>query len=289
AQPVPRQADEDVIVTRLGLSADSVSNGRLVFRRAIDNGGAQCSSCHTVFRPFATNDPNPTLNIANPETSSAIPVVVDYHTADAMADGLATQVGWPGVRIYGDFKLHKMGSAMRNGRPAGVDTSGTNVATSESTDIMKTAELWDVGAVFPWGRDGRWVGTQLMDTILAHEGVSIPATVQRGRAITKIVNGQTHTSQPLSICGIPTTAPLPIHVVLTGQMSAGLTAANASLPGVGGGFRQGAQWLINSVPSTGCAGLTLNFNNPNNVAMPQYGLAIQDNAGYSEAVASIQA
>src|SRR5262249_11081904 len=232
AQPVPRQADEDVIVTRLGLSADSVSNGRLVFRRAIDNGGAQCSSCHTVFRPFATNDPNPTLNTATPETSSPLPVVVDSHTADAddVADGLATQVGWPGVRIYGDFKLHKMGSAMRNGRPAGVDTSGTNVATSESTDIMKTAELWDVGAAFPWGRDGRWVGTQLVDTILAHEGVSIPATVQRGRAITKIVNGQTQTSQPVSICGIPTSAPLPIHLVLTGQMSAGLTAANASLP-----------------------------------------------------------
>ena len=288
--PVPRQADEDVIINRLGLNPTSVSEGRTTFRRTVDNGGAQCSSCHTVFRPFNSNDPNPTLNITNPETTTAIPVVVDYHTADAedVADGLATQQGWPGVRIYGDFKLHKMGPNMRNGRPAGTDTSGTNVAVSESTDIMKTAELWDAGAVFPWGRDGRWVGTQLIDTILAHEGVSLNATVSKLRATTKVVGSQTLTTQPVSICGLSSSMPLPIHVVLTGPLSAGLTATNATLPGPDGTFRLGAQWLINSVPSNGCVSLTLNFSS-NVATQAQYGLAIQDNNGYSEAVGSIAA
>src|SRR5262249_29622952 len=226
----------------------------------------------------------------NPETPNSIPVAVDYHTADAedVIDGLAPAVGFPGLRIYGDFKLHKMGSLMRNGRPAGADTSGTNVAVSESTDLMKTAELWDVGAVFPWGRDGRFTGTQLTDTILAHEGASITtAKVQLGKVTNTVVNGQTQTSQAVTICGIPTSAPLPVHLVLTGQITPGLTAINASLPSPDGGFRQGAQWLVNQIPSNGCVDLTLTFNNPSG-AGPKFGLAIQDNVGYSEAVASVQ-
>src|SRR5262249_57929412 len=140
-----------------------------------------------------------------PEPPGGIPFRVVSHPADTddVADGLAQNVGDPGLRLYGDFKLHKMGSLMKDGVPA--------------RDTMKTAELWDAGAVFPWGRDGRWVGTQLIDTILAHEGVSIPtATITKGRGTTKMVNGVTMTSQPVTICGLPTSSPsLPIHVVLT--------------------------------------------------------------------------
>ena len=274
--PVPRQADDDEMFTHLGLSPLDAYEGRSIFRKTMATGGARCASCHTVFRPFLNGT---TLNLTNPETPGVIPIQVDYHTADPddVADGLAQNVGDPGLRIYGDFKLHKMGSLMKNGIP--------------SRDTMKTAELWDAGAVFPWGRDGRWVGTQLMDTILAHEGVSIPtATVTKGRGTTKMVNGLAMTSQPVSICGLPTSSPsLPIHVVLTGQMTAGLTAANATTADPDGGFRQGAGWLINSVPAGGCATLTMSFNNPGGSSPVQYGLAIQDHNGYSEAVASAQA
>jgi len=129
---------------------------------------------------------------------------------------------------------------------------------------------------------------QLIDTILAHEGVSLNATVSKLRATTKVVGSQTLTTQPVSICGLSSSMPLPIHVVLTGPLSAGLTATNATLPGPDGTFRLGAQWLINSVPSNGCVSLTLNFSS-NVATQAQYGLAIQDNNGYSEAVGSIAA
>lgn len=228
-----------------------------------------------MFRPFLNGT---TLNLTNPETPGVIPIQVDYHLADPddVAEGLAQNLDDPGLRIFGDFKLHKMGSRMKNGIPA--------------RDTMKTAELWDAGSVFPWGRDGRWVGTQLRDVILAHEGVSIPtATSTKGRASTKIVNGRTLTPHPISICGLPASAALPVHVVLTGQMTPGVSAANATTPDPDGGFRQGAGWLINAVPTNGCATLTLSFNNPRAVSVVQYGLAIQDHNGYSEAVASAQA
>src|SRR5262245_37523382 len=274
--PVPRQADDEEIFSHLGLSPLDVYEGRSIFRKTMANSGTRCASCHTVFRRFLSGT---TLNLTNPETTGVIPIQVDYHTADPddVAEGLAQNVGDPGLRLYGDFKLHKMGSLMKNGVPA--------------RDTMSTAELWDAGAAFPWGRDGRWVGSQLMDAILAHEGASIPtATSTKARATTKVVNGLTMTSQPVSICGLPTSSPsLPIHVVLTGQMTAGLTAANATTPDPDGGFRQGAGWLINSVPAGGCVTLTLSFNNPGGVSSVQYGLAIQDNNGYSEAVASTQA
>jgi hypothetical protein len=71
-------------------------------------------------------------------------------------------------------------------------------------------------------------------------------------------------------------------------LSDGVTAANASGMDLDGGRRQGASWLITSVPSTGCVALTLTFNNPSGKTV-KYELTIQDNEGYSEAVASTKA
>src|SRR5262249_19724252 len=110
-----------------------------------------------------------------------------------------------------------------------------------------------------------------------------------GDATTNIVNGSLLTSRSVSICGIPAGAPLPIHVVLTGQMTPGLTAANASLPGPGGGFRQGAQWLVRSVPANVGVSLPLRLNNPMGWSSRKFGLTIEDDTGFSEAVASVQA
>jgi hypothetical protein len=58
------------------------------------------------------------------------------------------------------MKLHKMGGHM----------------FSNGGDVVKTAETWDAGSVFPYLRDGSQ-GSSLMGAILAHEGVSLDKPV----------------------------------------------------------------------------------------------------------------
>lgn len=279
--PVPRQARDDDLMPLLGVTKTTLNRGRDLFRLSIDKGAARCAACHTQFHPLSDT----TLTVSNPETSGTIPVQVSYHTAHQLDvnDGLATVVGEPGVRLYGDFRLHKMGPLMKNGKPA--------------RDVMKTAELWDAGSVFPWGRDGRWGGTQMRDAILAHEGVSLTGvTVTRSAPVT-IVQGTKKAvpiSQNITITnnsGLPLAASptTPIRVVLTGPMSNDITLTNADGTAPDGGLRQGAfKRITTGIAAGGSVVLTLTFNNPQGVPLI-YGLTIQNHDGYSEAVASAQA
>src|SRR2546422_6045619 len=74
--------------------------------------------------------------IRRPPRSTLFPYTTLFRSQD-VDEGLATSVGQPGLRVYGDFKKHDMGPAMfANG--------GT---------VMKTAELWDVGSDAPLLRD----------------------------------------------------------------------------------------------------------------------------------------
>src|SRR5207244_6460665 len=124
------------------------------FRRSNNGGGAACASCHTPFHPLEHTE----LVLSNPQTTVDLPIRVSHHVADAddVADGLAAFVGQPGLRAWGDFKLHKMGARL----------------FSNNTDRAKTAEVWDAGSVFPYPRDGS-LGSDLRAVIRAHGGVSL--------------------------------------------------------------------------------------------------------------------
>jgi hypothetical protein len=182
-----------------------------------------------------------------------------------------------GLRLYGDIKLHKLGS---KDKIAG-------------TDVSKTTELWGVGSIFPYLRDGS-AGSSLDAALNAHEGVYLSnVSVTRGPQINTTSNGKPVSNQRITITNlssvpIAATAGAPIRVVLTGTMTAGITALNSGTA-PDGGLRQGAFWLIKqSIPANGNAQVVAQFSNPT-VAPLQYDLAIQDDAGYSESVASVQA
>jgi hypothetical protein len=202
-----------------------------------------------------------------------------FQTADQndVNDGLAQTVGQMGLRLFGDIKLHKLGS---------LDLIG-------GTDVSKTTELWGVGSIFPYLRDGR-AGSSLDAAIAAHEGVYLSnVSVALGKQINSTVNGvqvsyQQITVTNLTSTAIPASATAPIVVVLTGTMTPGITARNSGLA-AGGGLRQGAFWAIQQpIPANGTAQLYTQFNNPNWAPL-QYSLALQPYAGYSQSVASVQA
>jgi hypothetical protein len=270
---VPNEASP-AAKARMGIGDSDVQAGKHLFRSSIDNGGAGCSACHTVFQKLSGN----TFQIRNPETSSVMPITVPSQTADQddVNDGLAQSVGQMGLRLYGDLRLHKLGSK----------------DTGSGTDKLKTAELWDAGSVAPYLRDGS--APDLPTAIQAHSGVNltgINATLgaQFNKTVFgKKVSGNVLTIQNTSGSSIAASSSHPIRVVLTGQITPGVTTFNGKA-GPGGSLRQGAFWLIkSSIPAGGSTTVSLQFVNPT-VATLQYGLAIQNDAGYSEAVASIDA
>jgi len=273
--PAPDQAPDDILPL-IGVTHESVESGKRLFRRSIDDGGAACASCHTPFHPLEHTE----FLLSNPQTNVALPLRVSHHVSDAddVADGLASFVGQPGLRTWGDFKLHKMGARL----------------FSNNTDRAKTAEVWDAGSVFPYARDGSF-GSDLRAVIRAHGGVSLDSvTVDVGPQVdapagASTVSSQTVTLTNTSADAIAASPDAPIRVVLTGAITSGVHAFNADGSGPGGGARQGAFWLVKvPIPAGGTVALELLFDNPN--ALPLvYDLEVQDNAGYSEAVAAAQA
>jgi len=151
--PVPDQGG-DTTQTVLGITSESIQNGSALFRRSIAAGGAGCATCH---KPFIAFRAGTNFMLPNPQTGVPLALQMPHHAATAVdvAEGLATYVGQPGLRIYGDFLRHDMG--------AGLFAPGA--AANQTT--MKTAELWDVGSAQPLSRTGRY-GSDMRGVILAH-------------------------------------------------------------------------------------------------------------------------
>jgi Di-haem oxidoreductase, putative peroxidase len=148
--PVPDHADREVMAM-MGVSQQSMQQGRDLFRRPLAAGGIGCASCHTPFHPMTGTQ----FVLKNPQTPVALTLDMPHHAATQqdVDEGLATFVGQTGLRTFGDFKRHDMGPAMfANG--------GT---------VMKTAELWDVGSDAPLLRDGS-MGANIDGAIRAHGG-----------------------------------------------------------------------------------------------------------------------
>jgi len=165
----------------IGVTHESVESGKRLFRRSIDDGGAACASCHTPFHPLEHTE----FLLSNPQTNVALPLRVSHHVADAddVAEGLASFVGQPGLRTWGDFKLHKMGARL----------------FSNNTDRAKTAEVWDAGSVFPYARDGSF-GSDLRAVIRAHGGVSLDSvTVDVGPQVDVPAGASTASSQTVTL------------------------------------------------------------------------------------------
>src|SRR5204863_7308780 len=128
--------------------------------------------------------------------------------------------------------------------------------------------------------------------INAHEGVYLSnISWARGTQVNTTSNGKPVSYQRITITNlssvpISATASAPIRVVLTGTMTAGITALNSGTA-PDGGLRQGAFWLIKqSIPANGTAQVIAQFNNPTG-ALLVYTPVIQDDAGDSESVASV--
>jgi len=220
-----------------------------------------------------------TFLLQNPQTALALPLQLPFQTADQndVLDGMAQSVGQMGLRLYGDIKLHKLGA---RDKIAG-------------TDVSKSTELWASGSIFPYLRDGS-AGGSLDAAINAHEGVYLSnISVTRGAQINTVLNGKPVSYQRINVTNLSSTAiaasaTAPIRVVLTGPMTPGITAFNAGAA-PDGTFRQGAFWYITqAIPANGTAQLWGQFNNPASAPL-QYNLAIQDDAGFSQSVASVQA
>lgn len=272
--PLPTTASSQAL-SLLGTNAQSVQNGEMLFRSSIDNGGTACASCHRVFYTMSSN----TFLVTNPQTAFALPLQLPFQAADQndVNDGLAQSVGQMGLHLYGDVKLHKLGSKDKIG----------------GTDVSKTTELWGAGSIFPYLRDGS-AGGSLDAAINAHEGVYLSnISVTRGTQTNTTSNGKPVSYQRITITNlspapIAATAGAPIRVVLTGPMTPGIAALNSGTA-PDGGLRQGAFWLIKqSIPANGATQVLAQFSNPTGAPL-QYNLAIQDDAGYSESVASVQA
>ncbi|MFQ5777825.1 MAG: di-heme oxidoredictase family protein [Terriglobia bacterium] len=153
SNPVPRQAVTEEVLRVLGVTRASLARGKRLFRRAIGPDGIGCASCHTPFHPLMST----TFLLTNPESASVIPIELSHHIADQddVNDGLAAYVGQPGIRTWGDFKLHLMGGP---GDPM----------FSSGTALLKTAELWGVNSQLIFLRTGS--AGSLEEAILAHRG-----------------------------------------------------------------------------------------------------------------------
>ncbi len=283
--PIPAPDRTPQTLTLLGITGPSVNRGNSRFTGSVDRGGAACGSCHTPFTTF-TNNNVPTFLLSNPETSSQLPLIL---THTVLANGTR------GLQLYGDFKKHKMGKLMLN----------------NSSDTAKTAELWDVGSVAPYLRDGS-AGSSLKAAILAHGGVSLSGIAVTRDPQVNFANtaGKQFSSQLITITNIsqnpidlsttvpagskPGTLPhFPLRVILTGTITPRVQAYKPTGLGVGRSSRQGAFWVVpnpvgDSIPPGGSVTVNLTFSNPNWQVL-QYGLLVQDNVGYSEAAASADA
>jgi len=272
--PVPdEQRQDEEILAAMGITRPSAQQGRRLFSRSIDDGGAACTSCHTRFLPLSGTQ----FDLPNPITGDLLPIQVSHHQAvqEEVDSGLAAFLGQAGMRLWGDVKMHKMGSKM--------NCSGT--------DILKTSEVWDDGAAFPRMRCGNFAA-DLLAAILAHEGAVVPNIMVTHSKQYNLLVGANKVSRRVATIRNLGTTPInatPIRVVLTGPMTPGVTANNAAGPGPDGGLRQGAFWLITTpIPPGGMVNVMLSFDNPTWAPL-SYDLAVQDDPGYSEGVASTQA
>jgi hypothetical protein len=231
--------------------------------------------CHTPFIPL----PSTTFLLGNPATTSQVVIPVAHHSADALdvSEGYALFAGQPGLRLYGDFRMHKMGALMRS--------IGLN-----GPDTFKTAELWDVGSVSPLLRDGS-AGMDVRQAIVRHEGVSRSDVSIVRDPQTQISPTQRQQVITLTNTGnevIDASVDAPIRVVIVGQMlPASASAANADGLAPDGQRREGAFWSIVDPLAPGASvSLTLVFLATSEVT---YELVVQDHNGFSEAVASARA
>ncbi|MGE3173823.1 MAG: hypothetical protein AB7O97_14450 [Planctomycetota bacterium] len=273
--PVPDQASV-VALRAMGISIESVFRGRQLFRRSIGAGGAGCAACHVPFHRLQRT----VFPLANPETGNVISVPVASHLAeqDDVDEGLAQFVGDQGLRTYGDFRLHEMGSLMRS-------------AGASSTDLLKTAELWDVGSTYPLLRGGD-AGSDLRAAIAAHAGVAAPVTIDvapvsraaesRRRYVVKITNPTAST--------IAASEKQPLRLVLVGPM-APATAIAEFVDGTApdGTAREGCWWRIDApIPPGGTVTRTLSFRTQSRLPL-RFELALCDDDGFSEAIAAARA
>ena len=273
--PVPREATHKSVLNAISVSAGTVLRGRLTFNRPIATGGPGCADCHTPFHPMAST----MLPVTNPETDSVLHIPVDHHlaTSQDVRSGLAEFSGQPGLRNWGDFKLHKMGALIRG-------------PGSETSDVRKTAELWDVGSVYPLLRDGS-AGADLRAAITAHLGVvGTEVLIQRGTQVRlgPQLYEETVTLANQSAEPIAASAARPIRLVLTGPLlPVASTAANVDQSGPHGAGREGSVWLIESpIQPNESVSMNLRFLSPVPVS---FDLVVQDHDDYSEAVASTRA
>ena len=152
----------------MGITAASVERGRSLFRRRIANGGLECASCHRVFHKFDGGAP-PVLMLDNPQDGFLLPLTMPYHGA-TVADvnyGDADYFGQPGLRTYGDFRRHQMGTDS----PSDVffAPTGQSLGLVTGSTTAKSAELWDVGVAAPLLRTGD-KGFDIKGVILGHGG-----------------------------------------------------------------------------------------------------------------------
>ena len=273
--PVPDTASPSALAA-LDVDPAAVGAGRSLFRRSIDAGGIGCGSCHTVFHPLTSNE----LSLGNPRTAVEIPLAMTHHSADQadVDDGLATAVGEMGLRIYGDFRLHKM---------------GPDLAVSGS-DTRKTAELWDVGSVAPYPSSGA-TGSDLAAVVLAHGGRDLTGFPEVFRSDqfdfpfgSSLLSLQLVIFQNLTGAPIPATPAEPVRLVLTGPITPGAFAfADGAAPG--GGLRHGAFWTIEEpIAASATVNVVVFFLNTAQLPL-EYDLTAQDHVGFSEAVAVTKA
>ncbi|MFQ5766638.1 MAG: hypothetical protein ACE5ID_01455 [Acidobacteriota bacterium] len=273
--PVPKEASSDKVLRILGAGRASIARGKSLFRRSISNGGLGCASCHKVFHPLASTE----FRLTNPETDSVLTLPLSHHTADMddVQDGLAAYVGQPGIRNYGDFRIHKMGPLMHSAGQFG-------------TEMIKTAELWDCGSVFPYLRDGS-MGADLNSLIRAHRGLPLDPfwdiLIQRGTQFDPPFRStQRVTIWNMGPNPIQATAAEPIRVMLA-RHSQFIRPTNADEV-LAGGSKDGvgAVWLIKTpIPAGGAASVLLEFSNVLGMAL-DYDLVVEDYAGFSEAAAT---
>ena len=275
ALPAPSEFMDPVVMELNNITPTSVENGRRLFRSSISRGGAGCASCHTPFIKMNTTE----LLLANPETSIQLPIAASHHVATVLdvSEGYATAAGQLGARIYGDFKMHKMGRPMRS--------IGLN-----APDVLKTSELWDVGSTAPYLRDGS-AGMDLRQAVLRHGGITrTDVAITRG-AQTQLNATQRQQTITITNTGtqtIPASAAEPIRVVVVGLMSpATALAFNANGLSPDGTRRQGAYWnLTQPIPPGASIAIQAVFQSPTNVT---YTVIVQDFDGYSEAAAATRA
>ncbi len=269
--PVPGELRDRQMRTLLGVTDRTVDAGRVLFRRSLARGGAGCAACHTPFLPLPTT----TKLLTNPETAVSLPITVAHHAADALdvADGYASALGQPGLRLYGDFRFHKMGAAMRS---VGLD----------APDTFKTAELWDAGSAAPYLRDGS-AGMDLRAAIVRHAGVSrsdVALTFGPQTQMSPTQRQQVVTLTNRGIESIPASPAAPLRVIVIGPMQP-MSALAQNTDGLGpdGQRREGSFWVLTEPIAPGqSVDVLMVFQSGSNVSLQ---LTVQDHNGFSEAAA----